>query len=313
MMKRLSFILGLIVLFVASPNYEVSAQKKVNGYNPNSVLPIHANDIMYEKRVWRRMDLSEKQNLPFFAYNNEITKIIIEAVKAGLLPVYSNDSLTTRYTKEEFLENLKIPDYGGGGLTEEEKQMGFSDEDDSGWGDDSGSGDSWGDSGWGEDGAGDAGDTGDGTGGGGDADASADEYFFPKDVSILEVMEDMIFDRKRSTLVWDIQSIKLVLPPERFETGLQRDVGVFKFIDLERLFRSMPDEAIWFNPQNNAEHRNLAEAFALRLFNARIVKISNPKDDYLADIYNQFPKAGIIASQKAEQDLMEIEHNLWEF
>ena len=310
MMKRLSFIVGLILLFVAAPGYEVQAQEKVNGYNPNSVRPIHANDIMYEKRVWRRMDLTEKQNLPFFAYNNEITKIIIEAVKAGLLPVYANDSLKTRLTKEEFLEKMKIPDYGGGGLTEEEKQMGFSEEDDAGWGDDSGWGDDGGGDSWGDDGGGDSGDGG-GDGGGDSGDS--DEYFYPKDVSVLEVVEDMIFDRKRSTLVWDIQAIKLVLPPERFETGLQRDVGVFKYKDLEKLFRSMPETAIWFNPQNNAEHRNLAEAFELRLFSARIVKISNPKDDYLADIYNQFPKAGIIASQKAEQDLMEIEHNLWEF
>ena len=184
--------------------------------------------------------------------------------------------------------------------------MGFSDEADSGWGDDSGGG-------WGDDG----GDGGDGFGDAeGDAEAvdeSADELFFPNQVSVIEIMEDMIFDRKRSRLFWDIQSLKLVLPPERFETGLQRDVGVFKFVDLEKLFRSMPQTAIWFNPQNSAEHRNLAEAFALRLFNARIVKVANPRDDYLVDIYNQFPKAGIIASQKAEQDLMELEHNLWEF
>jgi gliding motility-associated GldN-like protein len=318
-MKRLSLLVGLIIVIAAAPDYEVQAQRKVNGFNPNSVLPIHTNDIMYEKRVWRRMDLEEKQNLPFFAFNNEITKIIIDAVKAGLIPVYKNDSLLSRYTKEEFLENLKIPDYGGGGLTKEEKEMGFSDEGD-GWGggDDDGGDDSWGDDGWGgDDGSGGEGDGGAGDGeegGGKGADSGADvEYFFPTAVSVIEIMEDMIFDRKRSRLFWDIQSLKLILPAKNFETGLQRDVGVFKYIDLERLFRSMPEVAIWFNPQNQAEHRNLAEAFALRLFNARIVKVANPKNDYLVDIYNQFPKAGIIASQKAEQDLMELEHNLWEF
>jgi hypothetical protein len=309
-MKRLSLLVGFFALIFLLPENETQAQRRVNGFNPNSVLPIHTNDIMYEKRVWRRMDLEEKQNLPFFAYNNEITKIIIEAVIAGQLPVYKNDSLKTRITKEEFLENLKIPDYGGGGLTDEEKEMGFSDDD--GWGD-SGGGDGWGDDGgdggWGGDAAG--GDESDGDGGG-DAGAT-DEYFFPNAVSVIEIMEDMIFDRKRSRLYWDIQSLKLILPPENFETGLQRDVGVFRYIDLEKLFRSMPETAIWFNPQNSAEHRNLAEAFELRLFNARIVKVANPRDDYLVDIYNQFPKAGIIASQKAEQDLMELEHNLWEF
>ena len=295
-MKKLSLLLvsafALLLFFAGT---DVMAQR-VNGYNPNSVLPIHTEDIMFEKRVWRRVDLKEKQNLPFFAFNNEITKILIQAVKAGLLPVYVNDdSLRTRMTKEEFLENLKIPDFGGGGLTDEEKAMGFEDDAGDDWGDDAG---------WGGDEA-----------GGGEEEVVEEEAneFFPNQVSVMEVMEDMIFDRKRSRQYWDIQSLKLILPASNFETGLQREVGTFRFLDCDRLFKSLPESAIWFNPQNSAEHRNLADAFTLRLFSGRIVKVANPRDEFLADIYNKSPRAGIIASQKTEQDLMEMEHNLWEF
>jgi gliding motility associated protien GldN len=265
-------------------------------YNENSVNPIRESDILIRKRVWRRIDLNERQNKPFFASNNEISKILIEAVKAGILTPYMNDSLTTRMPKEQFLENLRRPTEEAG-LTEEEIAMGFGQEQsaDSGW--DTG--------GWGDE----------------TEDAAADEKaaapvvdeFLPREINVMELMEDMIFDKKRSRLYWDILAVKMVIPGTRFETGLMREVAVFKYKDLEQLFRSMPGEAIWFNPQNNAAHINLADAFTLRLFNGRIIKVANPDDSFLVDIYDKSPKEGLMASQWIEMQLMEMEHELWEF
>ena len=114
-------LLVIVMLVVGNASF---AQERDIEVNPLSVYPILDHDIMFKKRVWRRMDLREKQNRPFFAFNNEITKIIIEAVKAGILHPYENDSLRTRMSREKFLENLKMPDLGGG-LTEEEKALGF--------------------------------------------------------------------------------------------------------------------------------------------------------------------------------------------
>lgn len=289
-MKNLSYVLAFASLLFIGGSQTSYAQEVASGYNPHSVRPIHDSDILYKKRVWRRMDLKEKQNRPFFAYNNEITKIIIEAVKQGVLHPYVNDSLKTRMSKEQFLENLELP------------QVGYQTDDPAPVEDDWGSSD-----GWGDEPADDAKAT--------ENEATAsDGSFFNNQVSVLEIMEDMIFDKKRSRLYFDIQSVKLILPPELFpETGLLREVGVFRYKDLVELFRSMPQEAIWYNPQNQAAHRNLADAFELRLFNARIVKVGNPKDEFLVDIYNQSPKDGIMASMRIEQELMEMEHNLWEF
>lgn len=300
-MKQLSYVLVLVFLAALGSSSPAQAQETANYVNHNSTAGIPDYDIMYKKKLWRRMDLKEKQNRSFFAYNNEITKIIIEAVEAGVLFPYKNDSLKTRMSKEEFLENLKMPAYGGDELTEEEKAMGFTEDD-----------------GWGDDGWGDEGDTGWGDEEGGTDEeatevASAD-YFFPNDISVLEIVEDWIFDKRRSRLFYDIQSIKLILPAEKFpETGLQREVATFKYKDLEDLFRSMPEEALWFNPQNSAEHKNLADAFLLRLFSARLIKVANPEDSYISDIYNSSPKEGLIASQKIEQELLELEHELWEY
>src|SRR5690554_1983518 len=180
-MKKLSFVFAFLTLGIVGMTPGSYAQEVAStGYNPHSLYPVHESHIMFKKTLWRRVDLKEKQNRPFFAFNNEITKIIIEGVKAGVLPIYANDSLTTRMTKEQFLENLKLPETGGG-LTEEEKALGFTDQD-SGWGDDSG---------WGTDDSSTA-----------SADAAVEEELFneflPNEISILEIKEDMIFDKKRS-------------------------------------------------------------------------------------------------------------------
>jgi len=289
-MKKLRWIFAGLIIFGISA--DLFAQEKVSDYNENSVKGIPKYEQFYRKRVWRRMDLNEKKNQAFFALNNEITKIMIDAVKAGVLQPYVNDSLKTPMTIEKFNENMKLPGAG----QEEEDQFGG---DSGGWGD---TGGGWGDTG-GDTEAKDSTETG---------PAPSDE-FLPTQITLLEIMEDEIFDKRRSTLYYDIQSIKMIIPGNMFETGVYREVAVFKYKDLEKLFRSMPEDAIWFNRQNAAEHRNLADAFELRLFDARIIKIDNPRDQYIVDIYNHYPKEAIMASQWAENELMEMEHNLWEY
>jgi len=293
MKKFVLLTIGFALMVFIQP---LKAQESANdGYNPNSVYPIHEDDIMFKKRVWRRMNLEEPQNEPFFASNNEITKHIVAAAKAGIIPIYQGDSMVNRMTKEEFLEKLEDPrlqdlNTGGG---------------DDGWGDSGG--DSWGsDDSWGDDTGGDS----------GEEESAATEVstqFTVRQMSTLEIVEDMIFDRKRSVTHWDIQAIKIIIPASEFTAGVERTVGVFKYLDLIDLFRSNPEQMIWFNPQNSAEHKNLADAFALRLFNARIVKVANPDDNMIIDIYNESPKEGIMASQWLEYELMEKEHELWSY
>lgn len=303
-MKRF-WIIGTLALFMAVSS-PVVAQEKSMEYNENSVRPIRESDILLKKRVWRRIDLKEKQNKPFFAFNNEISKILMEAVKAGVLTPYANDSLKTRMSRETFLENLQMPNTEVA-LTEEEKAMGFTEETNSGWDTNSG----WGDNG----NANNKATANNATSTDGTGAAATDEAneFLPRQITVLELMEDMIFDKRRSRLYWDVQGVKLVIPASQFETGLERVVAVFKYKDVEALFRSMPGEAIWFNPHNSAAHMNLADAFTLRLFSGRITKVANPDDSMLIDIYNRSPKDGLMASQWTEMQLLELEHELWEF
>lgn len=288
-MNKISYVCGfLIVLFSLIFSEKIVAQEG-SGYNPNSVYPVHKSYKMYSKTIWRRIDLEEKQNLPFFSRNRELPTVIMNAVKSGLLFPYTNDSLNTRMSKETFLENLKMPEEEGG-LTEEEIEMGFG-------GDDFG----FDDGGFGEEGEGTE-----------EASLGAEE-FSSRDFSIAEIKEDMFFDRMRSRMYYDIIAITLYLPAENNPALFEKPLASFRYKDLVELFRKIPDEAVWYNAQNNAEDKNFADAFQLRLFSSMLTKYSNPADRRVVEIYNKSRKDGIVASQKIDHDIVEFENELWEY
>lgn len=330
----------------------LAQEKASTGVNPNSVRGINENDIMMKKTLWRRIDLKEKQNQSMFSKNNELPKYLIDAVKAGLLDAYTNDSLTTKLTGEKLHEKLLVPNTAGG-LSQEEIAAGFKEPGKGGAADDG-----WGapakktdakakpaDDGWGAPKKAAAAPVDDGWGAPvkkttaktttkgkkkkgaavapvieepkpdtvATAQAAAltgDEYF-AKELNLIELKEDWIFDRKRSRLYYDIQSIGIVLPADMNPAGFEIPVAFFKWKDLDKLFRSDPKKFIWYNPQNQAQHKNLADAFDLRLFYGRIWKESNPGDKAFVDLYGD--KEGLIKSYQAEYELMEKEHGLWEY
>jgi gliding motility associated protien GldN len=357
-MTRLSSLLGSVALVALC--ISVKAQEKdTKGVNPLSVREISDADIMMKRTLWRRLDLREKQNQPMFSVGNEITKYIMDAVKAGLLDAYVDADMTKKMAQGDFSKALQMPNQGQT-ITEDELKAGFGNENAAqtgdAWGDKKDdkkaakpADDGWGattpkketqpvDDGWGtpvpkkktttkgkkgiaavppkpqidsteikkkmaEEAAAIA------------AAAAAkmeENQWFAKDVAILEMKEDWIFDRKRSRLVYDIQTITLVLPAELNPGGIEKPIATFKYKDLDKLFRSDPKKFIWFNEYNTAQHKNLADAFDLRLFNGRIIKTSNPMDRDLITIYGG-EKEALWKSVQLENELMELEHGLWEY
>lgn len=186
-------LLSILILFlIGFISIESTAQEERLVANENSVYPIPYNDQMYKRTVWRRMDLKEKQNRPFFSTSNEITRIIINAVNDGLIYPYVTDSLNNRMSKEQFLENLKLP-------TDEVDDFGS----DAGFGDTSGSG--WGDE---------------------EEVATTIQYYDASQLTIMRIKEDMIFDRVRSRLYWDIQSFEMIIPSDEVATGIEKTVEI---------------------------------------------------------------------------------------
>ncbi|NJN40878.1 MAG: hypothetical protein HC811_00135 [Flammeovirgaceae bacterium] len=144
--------------------------------------------------------------------------------------------------------------------------------------------------------------------------AGAAVYFLPGEIYKLTLMEDMIFDKRRSRLYYDMIAIQF----EAFDlnTGTFKPIGWFKYKDLETVFRNHPDEALWFNRYNTAENKNYADAFLLRLFRGSLDKIENPDNDRIYDVYaiaGRPYKEAVWATEWEEMRLMEKEHNLWEY
>jgi gliding motility associated protien GldN len=289
-MLRLKKTLFACICTLGVYSTSFAQEADTRGYNPLSVRPIHESDIMFKKTIWERIDLREKQNKPFMAVNNEITKFIFEAVKAGLLTPYVSDSVTTKLSIEQFIQNISLADAvrpkeeieadrvrirGDKFLTKQERDAQL------------------------------AALNAEEKGGGG-------QEYPPHIFTDMELREDVIFDKERSRLYFDIQALTIILPADKnADLGINKRVASFKYKDLQRIFKNNPN-AIYFNAQNNAAHKNLSDAFDLRLFSGRIVKISNPNDEDLVTTY-EGDRKGLLASDWIRQQIMEFEHNLWEF
>ena len=287
-MSKLNKIFVLFVLLSFASVDETYSQAEVSdGYNPLSLRQVHESYLLWKKTLWRRVDLGEKQNKPFFARNRELSKILIEGVQRGVLIPYLNDSVNDDnvMSREEFLQRITQDE---GEEEDEFADAGFDDPfavlDD-------------------------------------DPFAVEEEeetgpQFIPKrEFNIIEIREDLYFDRIHSRLYFDIQAVSLYLPGDSFFNlgGFEKPIASFRFIDLYNLFKSMPKEAIWFNETNIAQHKNLGDAFLLRLFKGLIVKIANADDIRVSELYAKSRKNGIMASVQVEQYLMEWESNLWEY
>jgi len=287
LVKAIAGVAAGLLLSVGAMAQQVAA---TTASNP-SARPIPESDIMFKKIVWRKIDLREKQNRPMFSENREITKIIINAVKSGELTAYKNDSLNTPLTREEFIANMTSQETAGG-LSEEEIAAGFGKEEakeqDDAWGAALGETETQ------------------------TSTAAVSNEYFPKQLYLLELKENVVFDKKRSRMYHDIQSISVKVPSTLNALGFEQNVGSFKMSDLDRIFRANPEMAIWYNAQNDAQHKNLADAFDLWLFSSYITKISNPGDRALADIYGGGRK-GLLAAQDAAEALIEYEYSLWSY
>jgi gliding motility associated protien GldN len=275
-------------------------------YNPNSLNPIPVYEQHYKVRVWRNIDLREKQNKGFFAKNGEISRLIVDAVRSGeLTDIYKDDSLTSKLSKEEFMGRLvaeqaqtfpawdpaadfytdDIVSYNGKNYRAVQDSRGVTPSEDAV--------DNWAV-------------TSQGSG----------LPYAVSDMTTIHMMEDIIFDRRRSRLYYDIQGLEIIIPGAKTNTSIDMSLGWFKYKDLEKLFRNNIPKAVWFNRQNTAQNKNFADAILLRLFQGSIYKIQNPDDETLDDTYRGNGRPyyeGVWAREWTEMMLMEKEHNLWEF
>lgn len=248
--------------------------------NPNSVRPIERYEIMWKKSLWFSMDMRRKTNEPYYAKGNEFAKLLIEAVKEDRVQPFYSDSLETRMSKEEFLSRLRIPQ---------------TEDDDLAAGEDFLS-------------------QGTGVQGG-----QAGEERHPRQFYLMELKVDRVFDKRRSRMYNDIQAITILLPAEFSRKKVNEPIGTFSFKELhEQVFNARNEQgqlvanpkAIWFNPRNAAQHRNLSDAFTLELYDGQLMRYENPRNSSIVDMYGDGRK-GFMKSMEELYKMLEYEATLW--
>ncbi|MFN0175651.1 MAG: gliding motility protein GldN [Saprospiraceae bacterium] len=86
-----------------SPLDDITVREVVTDRAVLPYQPIREADILWEKRIWRVVDVREKMNLPFAAPESPLFKILADAAMAGDLSVYSteNDKFSKRLSPVE--------------------------------------------------------------------------------------------------------------------------------------------------------------------------------------------------------------------
>jgi hypothetical protein len=113
---------------------------------------------------------------------------------------------------------------------------------------------------------------------------------------ILQMIEEAIFDKNKSSLTHDIQWLCLTwIDPEG--TRPEEPLACFQYPDVIFLL----EETQWKNRPNDAQYRNLREILELRHFTAYAYDISGDRMNTLLE------------AEHFRRLLVEYEHNLWEY
>lgn len=268
---KTTIVLGTWLLFATT-----SIAQRDHTTNPYSIRPVENKDIMWKKHYTRVMDLREKQNTPLMADGMELSKYLVAGVLSGKLTPYYNDSLTQTMDLTYFTDKMTIPGFDVPTIDS------FNIEDP--WFPETVT----------------------------EPQTPESQFYFPGQLYIVEINEDAIFDKQESKMKYDIQSLTLYIPADLPENvrGIQEPLVSFSYKECVEYFNEL-GLPVWFNRQNVQEHKCFSDAFDLRLFSSYIVKVSNPENQFLQDVYGGVHE-GIVASEQEKMRLMEFESELWE-
>jgi len=243
--------------------------------HPTKILdwqPLRENDVMWSKRVWREIDIREKQNMAFRYPGDDYTgggyfiEIILDAVKKGKIKAYSNvdDRFTNALTKEQILEML----IGQPDTSEVENPV-----------------------------------TGE------LQMVITRREFNPDIVTKYRIKEDVIFDRNLGRMVTRILGIAPIKDIIDESTGMYRASQAVFWLYYPEM-RPMLAQYEVYNPENDVARMTWQDFFEGRFFSSKIVKTSNPFDMTYSN-RRMSPLEALYEGQKASEMLFNKEHDMW--
>ncbi|NCX94974.1 MAG: gliding motility protein GldN [Chitinophagia bacterium] len=238
---------------------------------------IREADILWRKRVWREIDIREKQNIAFRYEGDENTgggmfiEILLDYVKKGKIAAYSSfgndDRFTQKLTKEQIMEKLapKIDT-----VLVESPETGEM------------------------------------------IKTPTQRDFHPENIVVFKVKEDWIFDRNMGRMVVRITGIAPVIDLYGDNGEYKGPQTMFWLYYPE--MRQMLSNYEVYNPNNDMHRPTWDEFFEQRMFSSKITKISNSLNKRFEDIYGTDQRGKmemLYESQKSAEELFNKEHDMW--
>tara|TARA_B100000809_G_scaffold264858_1_gene321900 strand:- start:1380 stop:2222 length:843 start_codon:yes stop_codon:yes gene_type:complete len=277
---RSLIVIGLIFLGLApaSAQYKVLDKPWVKENTPTRrVVPythVREADVMWNRRVWRTIDLREKINQPLYFPTKPIAgrKSLFEIIKLGI-----EEGTLTAYDKDydEFTVPLTKAEVSKGILTTFELKKNY---------------DEYGD----------------------EIEGSADTTWVDIEsdaISAYRLKEEWFFDRERSKMdvrILGICPVKLLFNEDATVRGNDPMFWIY-YPEARYVFANYDV----FNRQNDAERRTFEDIFWKRMFNSYAYKKSNVYD---RQSYSFLKNIDILLeADKIKNELFIMEHDLWSY
>lgn len=274
-------------------------------FNPKSTEKIAYYEQLYRYQVTRVVDLMEKQNAGFKSAQSDIAVFILNSIKNGQLLAYDDSLKNVKTAAEILVSNTAViepvwdpkKDY----FTNERcsfSDINYESTRNNNKGNNPKDANFW------------------------QKAVEQTEYYQPSQIVALDIIEDVIFDKRRSRLYYDILSIAILA--QKQGSDQMNPIAFINYKDLFKLVEKYShsknlkerDLIMWRNRYNPSENRTFNDAFKLRLFHGVIEKVENPDDRTMQQIYDSngrtFAEA-VFARWEEEMKMMEKEHNLWEY
>jgi gliding motility associated protien GldN len=245
-------ILSLMTLLLAVSISFAQTEPPLDGvYQKNNVrtasvtayAPLREADVLYTKRVWRVIDLKEKQNLPMTYPRAKLIDVVMDAVLAGELTAYNPNPTGPKDFGDEFKVPMtpeEVAQIGARSDTIPVEQL-------------------------------------DGT----IIDEVTTTTMNRDDVVEFRIKEEWIFDKQRSIFEPRIIGIAPIYI-YRNTSGEEVARGPIFWIYFNEA-RKVLAQAEVFNRQNDAMRMSYDDFFVQRLFSSYIIKWSNEKDQRIQD------------------------------
>ena len=281
-MKNKFFIISILTFtllsslhaqFVETPRDGFYDKKTYAEKEPIPYTNVNEADILWSKRVWRTIDMHEKQNQIFYYpekpqqdWKNLMT-VIIDGINSGDLTAYdaNTDDFTAPLSYDEVMEKLS-------GTTNKIRIQRAVEPYD-----------------W--------------------YDTVISNDFNTQDVKAFRIKEDWFFDKKRSVLECRIIGICPVKEVYDQTTGEFRGTAPLFWIYYPEA-RKVFAKASAFNYRNDAVRLSYEDIFARRMFTSVIYKESNTYDRYISDYSTGLD--ALIEADRIQQEIRNVENNMWQ-